>query len=124
MKAYKIDVDHVVRHFDVNGKHCPAYYMDENEWDNFKKRLLVNETVPESPANDSSTIHFNQYVCKVSINDLNIRKGPGTNFDKNGVVKPGAYTIVDEQPGKGSKLGWGKLKSGAGWISLDYVKKV
>ena len=28
------------------------------------------------------------------------------------------YTIVDE------KDGWGKLKSGAGWISLKYTTKV
>lgn len=124
MKSYNIDIDHVVRHFDVNGKHCPAYYMDDTEWRKFKNRLIENQTVPETPANDSNPIHFSPYVCKVSISDLNIRKGPGTNFDKNGKIAPGAYTIIDEQPGKGSKLGWGKLKSGVGWISLDYVKKV
>lgn len=26
--------------------------------------------------------------------------------------------------GKGSKTGWGRLKSGAGWISLDYCQRV
>jgi len=34
------------------------------------------------------------------------------------------FTIVDVQSGQGSSSGWGKLKSGAGWISLDYCKKL
>lgn len=36
MREYNINLDHVIRHFDVNGKHCPAYYMDETAWGNFK----------------------------------------------------------------------------------------
>ena len=36
----------------------------------------------------------------------------------------GVFTIVDVQSGQGSSTGWGKLKSGAGWISLDYTKKL
>ena len=33
------------------------------------------------------------------------------------------YTIVAESNGAGATK-WGKLKSGAGWISLDYCKKL
>ena len=56
---------------------------------------------------------------------LNIRKGPGTNYGQNGSIKDkGVYTIVEEKTGTGSTAGWGKLKSGAGWISLDYCKKL
>ena len=32
----------------------------------------------------------------------------------------GVFTIVEVREGKGSDKSWGKLKSGAGWISLDY----
>ena len=32
----------------------------------------------------------------------------------------GAFTIVDEADGQGASR-WGKLKSGSGWISMDYV---
>lgn len=65
------------------------------------------------------------YKVKVSITDLNIRKGPGTNYDKTGQCTGiGSYTIVEEKTGKGSTKGWGKLKSGAGWISLDYCEKI
>lgn len=64
----------------------------------------------------------------VAINDLNIRKGPGTNHGKNGVTGVGVFTIVEIQNGVGSNAGWGLLKSYQknrnGWISLDYCKKV
>lgn len=39
MSKYGIDADHVIRHFDVNGKHCPAYFMDAAAWSGFKSRL-------------------------------------------------------------------------------------
>ena len=61
------------------------------------------------------------YLVRVTISDLYIRKGPGTNYGKNGFIKPGVYTIVAESTGTGATK-WGKLKSGAGWISLDYAK--
>jgi hypothetical protein len=61
------------------------------------------------------------YLVRVTISDLYIRKGPGTNYGKNGFIAPGVYTIVAESTGTGATK-WGKLKSGAGWISLDYTK--
>lgn len=39
MALYGIPIEHVVRHFDVTGKHCPAYFMDSAAWDAFKRRL-------------------------------------------------------------------------------------
>ena len=65
------------------------------------------------------------FLVKISIRDLNIRKGPGTNYSRTGSYTGiGVFTIVDVQSGQGSDTGWGKLKSGAGWISLDYTKKL
>ena len=65
------------------------------------------------------------YRVKVSIDTLNIRKGPGTNHSTTGkYTGKGVFTIVEESAGVGSDKGWGKLKSGAGWISLDFVTKV
>lgn len=64
------------------------------------------------------------YLVKVTTDVLNIRKGPGTNYGTNGAIRDkGTYTIVAESTGAGASM-WGKLKSGAGWISLDYTKKV
>lgn len=65
------------------------------------------------------------YAVRVSINDLNIRKGPGTNYARTGqFTGKGVFTIVAESAGTGSVKGWGKLKSGAGWISLDYAARI
>lgn len=64
------------------------------------------------------------YRVRVSIPDLNIRKGPGTDYDKTGkYTGVGVFTIVEEAEGKGATK-WGKLKSNAGWISLDYAKRM
>jgi N-acetylmuramoyl-L-alanine amidase len=64
-------------------------------------------------------------LVRVTVSALNIRKGAGTNYAVAGVITDkGTYTIVEETKGKGSDKGWGKLKSGAGWISLDFCKKV
>ena len=66
---------------------------------------------------------FSPYKVRVSIKDLNIRKGPGTNYASNGFCPVGVYTIVEESDGAGATK-WGKLKSGAGWVNLDYAKRV
>lgn len=72
----------------------------------------------------TTTQTFKPYLVKVTADVLNIRKGAGTNYGKNGAIRDkGVYTIVAESTGKGATK-WGKLKSGAGWISLDYTKKV
>lgn len=55
------------------------------------------------------------------LDNLNVRKFPnGDIVIKNGALKGTVYTIVDVS---GT---WGKLKSGAGWISISpkYVKRV
>lgn len=66
---------------------------------------------------------FKPYKVRVNAKNLYIRTGPGTNYDKHGYVEPNVYTIIEEANGKGATK-WGKLKSGAGWISLDHATKV
>jgi hypothetical protein len=58
------------------------------------------------------------FLVRVSIHDLNIRSGPGTSYASNGYTGIGIFTIV------AVSCGWGKLKSGAGWISLKYCEKI
>ena len=49
---------------------------------------------------------------------LVIHKEAGFNADNAGAIRDsGVYTIVEEK--KDGNLIWGRLKSGAGWISLD-----
>jgi len=67
---------------------------------------------------------FEPYLVRVSIPDLNIRKGPGVDQAKTGrYTKEGIFTIVEEADGPGASR-WGLLKSGAGWIALDFCERV
>ena len=80
-------------------------------------------TAPEQP-----TASGLPYKVRVSVSDLNIRKGPGTNYGKTGkFTGKGVFTIVEEADGQGASK-WGLLKSYAGkrngWIALDYANKV
>lgn len=57
-------------------------------------------------------------IVRVACANLNVRKGPGTNYPvTTGVHQGELYTIVEE-----TADGWGKLKSGAGWIKLEYTR--
>lgn len=59
------------------------------------------------------------YQVKITADVLNVRSGAGADCKINTTVKKGeVYTIVAESNG------WGKLKSGAGWISLFYTSNV
>lgn len=56
---------------------------------------------------------------RITASALNVRKGAGTTFPVVTVVhKNEVYTIVEESNG------WGKLKSGAGYISLNYTEVI
>lgn len=85
--------------------------------------VKVSKTVAGATAATKKEETFKPYTVRVKIKDLYIRKGPGTNYGKNGFIPVGVYTIVEEADGAGASK-WGKLKSGAGWISLDYATKI
>lgn len=81
----------------------------------------------ESYYNKNADADKTNFPYRVKVNDatvLNIRKGPGTNYGTSGQIRDnGIYTILEESAGTGAKK-WGRLKSGAGWISLDYCIKL
>ena len=58
MKKYNIPLNNIIRHFDVTGKACPAYYVNENEWKKFKDRLVSNTTSSSSTTPQSSSVKF------------------------------------------------------------------
>ena len=89
--------------------------------DTFRKYVKAGLSAGTTSSNKS-------YRVRVSIPDLNIRKGPGTNHAKTGkCTGKGVFTIVEEADGQGASK-WGLLKSYAdkrnGWISLDHTSKV
>ncbi len=59
------------------------------------------------------------YKVRVTTNLLNVRTGPSKENNISTKVKKGeVFTIIQEEGG------WGKLKSGAGWIDLSYTEKI
>lgn len=96
-------------------KSCPGDYI-------YSRLGKIANEVNAKLASNTNSLSFS---VRVSIDDLNIRRGPGTNYAKTGkYTGKGVFTITEVKSGKGSTAGWGKLKSGAGWISLDYAKKL
>ena len=96
-------------------KDCPGEYL-------YTRHGQIAEEVNSRLNKKTETKTFK---VEMDITNLNIRKGLGTNYAPTGkYTGRGVFTIVDISKGKGSKNGWGKLKSGAGWISLDYATKI
>ena len=82
-------------------------------------------TAPATPATQPETGTAVPFLVRISIPDLNIRKGPGTNYARIGqYTGKGVFTIVEVASGTGSASGWGRLKSGLGWVSLDYCVRI
>lgn len=105
--------DRVVINESEDGKHkimSPIHRSD----------LTVVGATTTTPATPSTgTSEATSYRVKVLHSALNIRQGPGTNYSIVGVIRDrGVYTIVE------TNGTWGKLKSGKGWISLGWCKKL
>lgn len=101
---------------------CPGDYLYENMGKiasevNKKLNPDAKPKPVEKPAEKPA--EFNSYKVKVAVNALNVRNGAGTKYKVNAVVyRNEVYTIVDE------KNGFGKLKSGKGWIALMHTTKL
>lgn len=92
MKKYGIDADHVIRHFDVTGKLCPAYWCgtsaNNEKWlTEFHNKLTV--TVKEETSNQGTK---ELYRVRKSWDDPKSQKGAYTNLD-------GAKECADDYPG-------------------------
>lgn len=88
-----------------------------------KDEIEVKE--PEVPKTETPTAPELPFKVKIEVTNLRIRTGPGTNYAVTGrYTGVGVFTITEVQNGSGSNTGWGKLASGAGWVSLDFVKKL
>ncbi len=56
MVKYNIPISNVVRHFDVTGKSCPAYFVNATAWNVFKERItgISITTTPKPTVTTSS----------------------------------------------------------------------
>lgn len=86
-----------------------------------KKYLTVVKKLVEIPDDVKNRV---PYLAKVTVDCLNIRNVPSLDGVVVGcITDKGVYTIVEERFGRCGKY-WGKLKSGLGWICLDFIKKI
>lgn len=77
---------------------------------------FVSDSVPTQ----TGTPTGNSFLVRVIDKNLNIRSGPSTAYRVVGQIRDGGvYTIVETKGTVGKAGSWGKLKSGAGWISLN-----
>ena len=81
-------------------------------------------TDTDSPVQNKKT----PYLVRIRTDTLNIRKLPTVHSAAVGFTGKGTFTIIEEATGivnaAGAKSRWGKLKSGRGWLCLDYAEKV
>lgn len=125
---YLLRGDILLVHTD-KAKHAATNLTDGSEAKKDMEKVTTPAPAPVEPPK-SAAPEFKPYLVKVSITNLRIRTAPGTNqpcLMNNGkevTTGIGVFTIVGEAQGEGSKSGWGKLKSGAGWISLDFTKRM
>ena len=103
MNKYNIPKSNVIRHYDVTGKLCPAYWCGTTEKDNKWKTEFWNkigggtvttatvtkQTVKIDPAKSFSKSYAKTYIVKPA-SGLNIRSGAGTNKTKLKTLKKGA----------------------------------
>lgn len=112
-------------HRDYAAKACPGEYLYSREGDIASKvNAILNGQAESSAGSTSFTITtVTAYQVRITVKNLNIRSGPGTGYSSKGYITPGVYTIIAESSGTGASK-WGKLKSGEGWVSLDYCEKI
>lgn len=109
MQLTGIKADCVVQHYDVCLKDCPSQIRRYGVW----KQLQTEINIP-------SVSPFDTGLYRITADSLNIRSGPGTQYDIVGNISDkGTYTIVCIK-----NHHWGMLASGAGWISLNYARFV
>ena len=107
VKKYGIKKENVIRHYDVTGKNCPAYFVkDEEAWIKFRNEIFESENK-----------EFKTYYIKVNTKSLNVREGAGTQYKVIKAIKKGEKWLIRDE-----KNGWGKIR--IGWIKLSYTKKV
>lgn len=115
----QVDKQNMTVHRWFAKKACPGDYLYGKHGyiaAEVNKRLGVTAAQPEPVQRPSAT---GAYKVRITAGTLNVRAGAGTGYRITTTVKKGGiYTITAEQNG------WGRLKSGAGWISLKYTEKL
>ena len=116
-KQYKLDpMTDIISHSEGGNKGIASKHSDpEHLW----KQLGMGYTMDTFRKAVKGAMSDTPFLVKITASTLNVRKGVGVSHPITTTVRKGEiYTIVEESNG------WGKLKSGVGWISLKYTEKL
>ena len=116
----QVDKQNMTVHRWFANKACPGDYLYERHSaiaEAVNAKLGVDpapdaegdSTGPQAPVGYPAA----PFLVRVLVSDLNHRRGPGMNYAVTGQTGKGIFTIMEVQNG------WGRLKSGAGWIYLE-----
>lgn len=113
----QVDKQNMTVHRWFANKSCPGDYLYNLHG---QIAAAVNQKLGVSDnSGGSGSGTQTSFLVRVTADVLNIRSGPGTSYSKVGsITDGGVYTIVE------TSGNWGRLKSGAGWICLDYTVRV
>ena len=93
MDKYGIDVDHVVRHYDVTGKDCPEPWVrDESLWRKFKARLTA-PVEPEPKKEDDEVVEKKKVLLNGKTYECDVITKDATNYIKMRSLQQAGFTI-------------------------------
>lgn len=116
----QVDKQNMTVHRWFANKACPGDYL-YSRMGNIASEVnaRLNVKTVDVPKNTSATKPFVSYTGRVTCDLLNVREKPSlVSKIKTVVHKDEVYTIVEENGN------FGKLKSGAGWVYLKYIKRI
>lgn len=94
MKKYNIPKANVIRHYDVTGKLCPAYWVDNNKWKTeFWNKIGAKPTATNTTKVEPAKSFLKSYAKTYKVtaaSGLNMRAGAGTNKAIITTLKKGA----------------------------------
>lgn len=121
MAKYGIAADHVIRHYDANGKHCPAHYVDAARWKELHTRITTGKAsapqpapskptpAPSKPAASNSTERTGTGFggrCRCTVNGLRVRTAPSLSGTVVASYNKGQTVVLDD---------WYKIADGWVW---------
>lgn len=131
MDKYNVPASRVYRHWDVNGKSCPAPWANKNStgWKNFKKAIQnkstsnsnSNKTSNSSTTSSSSQKSVNYKVKINTSSGVNMRTGAGTSYGVVTAIPNNATVVISKES---DSWGYTTYNNKKGWICLEYTKKV
>lgn len=105
----KLTINDIYRHYDITGKDCPHMYISDTDWKQFLS--YVKDALGDKSRGEQIKINYdNSKQVEIIVTDLNVRKGPSTDYESIKKINTGDIVKVYEEVN-----GW--YRSDDGWFS-------